>query len=263
MKDKLYITIPTPCTQPWQSMTPVDGGRHFAHCDKTVTDFSAYTDVQLYHFFSQQSEPLCGSMLTTQLSRSIIPPAQQGCNKVYGLVLALGLTILAAGYPARKSYAQSPMAQSHLVGDTAAPAGNSAILSGNITMDGGDPLEKAVVAVYAGSVCAAISSTDKAGDFSLNIEPGHYTVKVSFVGMDTVQRTMEVLAQHNTHMTATLQQPPQPIVTVTESLTAGGPMISYRDLASITTARYLSAKTVKHKGYKKVKRKTTHKKRRR
>jgi len=262
MNKSFRIEIPEPCNKRWEEMTPGGQGRYCDRCNKTVTDFSVYSDAELHRFFTKPQEGVCGRFATRQLGRVLHQPYQPQ-SRLYSIAAALGLIILAAGYPARKSYAQPPMAQTRLMGDTVAVAGSGTALSGNIATEGGSPLEKAVVAAYAGSVCTAITSTDKAGDFSLNIEPGHYTVKVSFVGMDTVQRTMEVLAQHNTHMTATLQKTPQPIVTVTETFTAGGPMISYRDLASITTARYLSAKPVKHKVYKKVKKKSTHKKRRR
>lgn len=211
MNKSFRIEIPEPCNKRWEEMTPGGQGRHCGQCNKTVTDFSGYNDTELHRFFSKPHKGVCGRFATRQLGR-VLPVPHQPQSRLYRIVAALGLTILAAGYPARKSYSQAPMTQTHLVGDTVALAGIGATLSGNITMDDGGPLEKAVVTVYAGSVCAAISSTDNAGDFSLNIEPGHYTVKVSFVGMDTVQRTMEVLAQHNTHMTATLQKTPQPIV---------------------------------------------------
>jgi hypothetical protein len=41
----ILITIPEPCTQDWNEMQPVPGGRYCAHCQKAVVDFSRMTIV--------------------------------------------------------------------------------------------------------------------------------------------------------------------------------------------------------------------------
>ena len=42
----MKITIPTPCHENWNEMTPNEMGRHCTVCSKTVKDFTdqAYTD---------------------------------------------------------------------------------------------------------------------------------------------------------------------------------------------------------------------------
>lgn len=41
----MKISIPEPCHEDWNLMTPVDfNRRHCAACDRTLTDFSSMTD---------------------------------------------------------------------------------------------------------------------------------------------------------------------------------------------------------------------------
>jgi hypothetical protein len=99
-KFKLNLSVPEPCTENWDNMTPNERGRHCASCDKTVIDFSLFSDKQLIEFFSKATDKICGRIPKFQLERQIIfsePPKHPFFNKLlFGTALAAGLTINAA-----------------------------------------------------------------------------------------------------------------------------------------------------------------------
>jgi hypothetical protein len=69
----LKITIPAPCYEDWEAMTPNHQGRHCTACAKTVVDFTAMTDEEVKYFLlHQQEKTLCGRFKNEQLQRITI-----------------------------------------------------------------------------------------------------------------------------------------------------------------------------------------------
>ena len=68
MKSIKNISVPDPCHQQWQQMTPVDGGRHCENCCKTVVDFTAMADVEIISYFAVKNS-VCGRFNEPQLTR--------------------------------------------------------------------------------------------------------------------------------------------------------------------------------------------------
>ena len=69
----LKITIPKPCHEDWEAMTPNQQGRHCTACAKTVVDFTVMTDEAIKKYFIQQKEEkICGRFKQEQLHRIII-----------------------------------------------------------------------------------------------------------------------------------------------------------------------------------------------
>lgn len=60
------ISIPKPCHESWQQMTPVEQGRHCAECCKTITDFSAMSNNEVIAYLSATSN-VCGRFNEQQL----------------------------------------------------------------------------------------------------------------------------------------------------------------------------------------------------
>ena len=71
MKDK-KVTIPKPCNEGWDTMTPNDNGRHCDSCNKTVVDFTTMTLEQIKLYFDKNNgAKVCGHFKVTQVEKHI------------------------------------------------------------------------------------------------------------------------------------------------------------------------------------------------
>ena len=61
------IGIPEPCSQQWQHMTSVGGGRHCDNCRKTVIDFTKMSAKEVIATLSSKGN-ICGRFETDQLA---------------------------------------------------------------------------------------------------------------------------------------------------------------------------------------------------
>lgn len=71
MKHKIQISIPEPCHEGWQNMTPVEKGRFCASCQKTVLDFTNLSDKEIINLVPK-NDTLCGRINVSQLNRNLI-----------------------------------------------------------------------------------------------------------------------------------------------------------------------------------------------
>ena len=71
MKQKIQISIPEPCKEGWQNMTPVEKGRFCASCQKTVLDFTHLSDNEIINLVAK-NDTLCGRINVSQLNRNLI-----------------------------------------------------------------------------------------------------------------------------------------------------------------------------------------------
>lgn len=72
MKHPITITLPKPCEESWDKMTPTKGGRHCAACSKTVIDFTLMSDGEILDIFKKAKDnPPCGHFLISQLGRPL------------------------------------------------------------------------------------------------------------------------------------------------------------------------------------------------
>jgi len=78
MRKKLQLSIPTPCHEKWDNMTPVQQGKFCGSCQKSVVDFSNMSDRQVAEFFKKPSAgSVCGRFMQDQLDRSIEIPKKR------------------------------------------------------------------------------------------------------------------------------------------------------------------------------------------
>jgi hypothetical protein len=88
---KYRITIPEPCHEDWNNMTPTEKGRFCVVCDKCLTDFTTLSTPQLFAQVSA-GKNICGRFREDQLNRFIYqhPPKKSG---VFQLALTSALAI--------------------------------------------------------------------------------------------------------------------------------------------------------------------------
>jgi len=78
MSKKLLLSIPKPCHENWDAMTPVQKGKFCGSCQKEVMDFSTMSDREIAQFFRKPSTgSVCGRFTTDQLDRAIDIPKKR------------------------------------------------------------------------------------------------------------------------------------------------------------------------------------------
>lgn len=87
----IQISIPQPCSEDWNKMTPQEQGRFCDSCQKCVVDFTGFTDEQLYKYFSEhRGKEVCGRFQNWQLKRTVaLPPEPR--NRFYKWFISLGV----------------------------------------------------------------------------------------------------------------------------------------------------------------------------
>lgn len=71
------LSIASPCSEDFNSMTPTARGAHCSSCRKEVIDFTAWSDEQLIGFFNSGGS-VCGRLRDDQLGRSLVPASPVG-----------------------------------------------------------------------------------------------------------------------------------------------------------------------------------------
>lgn len=95
----LKIIISTPCAQQWDKMPEYGDGRSCTACNKTIVDFSAMTDDELFNYFKINPHTHCGRFHNSQLSRTIIPQSTKKftlhrLNKIAAAILPFKFKIV-------------------------------------------------------------------------------------------------------------------------------------------------------------------------
>jgi hypothetical protein len=74
MENKFKITIPKPCHEDWNAMTPEESGRFCSVCTKGVVDFTNKTSDEIQHYFIEnQGQKICGRFKNEQMNKVSIP----------------------------------------------------------------------------------------------------------------------------------------------------------------------------------------------
>lgn len=92
MRSSINISIPEPCGESWQKMTPVPGGRHCSVCKKCIADFTQSTDREIWKAYKKHGH-LCGKFRPDQLDRTINPPQQKRMSLGVATAVALGISV--------------------------------------------------------------------------------------------------------------------------------------------------------------------------
>ncbi len=187
----IQIVIPTPCHESWDEMTPVDGGKHCAHCNKRVIDFTQSCDEELYKAVSSANGEICGRLLTTQLNRPISIPYQPH-SRLYRIAIAMGLGLIFTQSPQVLAQNRPPLVQDSLISKTQKT--NDTIsskitggISGRVIDETKQGVIYATVLVIQHGALINGCVTDTNGNFNINsIRPGTYDLSISYIGYDSM-----------------------------------------------------------------------------
>jgi hypothetical protein len=100
MERKYKITIPEPCHEDWNKMTPNDNGRFCGSCSKTVVDFTNKLPDEIQAYFLQHTN-VCGRFKKSQLdsitiqipNRVLYTQTQYHKMFLLALFIAMGTTL--------------------------------------------------------------------------------------------------------------------------------------------------------------------------
>ena len=104
MRKSLRVNVAVPCGQDWDTMLPVEKGRHCQQCCKTVVDFTGMSDAEVVGFFKERARTakggvpevggVCGRFMADQLGRDLAPlVVQRNGMKGWSLVVAGALAL--------------------------------------------------------------------------------------------------------------------------------------------------------------------------
>jgi len=185
----IQLSIPSPCAESWEAMTPGAQGRFCAHCQKSVIDFTGWSDTALYDFFSRNNKPVCGRLDSSQLNRNItIPP--QPHSKLYRIAIALGLTILVAQAQETRARVMPPLMEQNILTPVNDSTGSdTVVIKGQVLDEKKEPIIGAIAQLEKGGIVAGSAITDVDGFFEIKILkedfeklPDALQVRISYIG---------------------------------------------------------------------------------
>lgn len=102
MENKYKITIPEPCQEDWNKMSPNENGRFCSSCAKNVVDFTTMLPDEIQHYFATNKDNrICGKFRKSQLDTitiqipSRVLYSQTQYHKVFllALFISMGTTL--------------------------------------------------------------------------------------------------------------------------------------------------------------------------
>lgn len=109
----IKVTIPQPCHEDWNKMTPKEKGRYCDACEKVVVDMTKLTDHEIFNLVDSGSK-ICGRFRNDQLDRPMEARTPLRFKKSHWAIAAsllVGLSFLAS--------CESNNEKEHVVGDVA------------------------------------------------------------------------------------------------------------------------------------------------
>lgn len=96
-KKALTLTVPEPCGENFNTMTPIKGGKFCGSCEKTIVDFRTMSDGQILNFYKNSNGKICGVFDEVQLNRAMPFPMEIKPNRNWKAVAALAAGLMFSG----------------------------------------------------------------------------------------------------------------------------------------------------------------------
>ncbi|OAV43797.1 T9SS type A sorting domain-containing protein [Lewinella sp. 4G2] len=124
----LRISVPEPCHEDWNGMTPVDGttARHCDSCAKNVVDFTGFSDAELRAYTKENGAKICGRFRPDQLGRELRATHKPSYTPLKVAATAAGMLFGSTGLDAQATPTPPPadpieIDYPEIMGEIAAP----------------------------------------------------------------------------------------------------------------------------------------------
>lgn len=94
LKPAVTLKIDKPCSEDWNGMAPVAGGRFCNSCAKNVVDFTGMTDSEVAKYLLNSNGNICGRVKTTQMHRHLEVEKEAGAKQVMAISWFLRAAVL-------------------------------------------------------------------------------------------------------------------------------------------------------------------------
>ncbi|WP_181304945.1 carboxypeptidase-like regulatory domain-containing protein [Rufibacter sp. XAAS-G3-1] len=173
---RLTVSVPQPCHEDWNAMTPAFQGRFCQNCSKTVVDFTAMSDAEVVNWLEKADSRVCARLRSDQQEKEMrgVPTARQRWTwQAFALGMAAWLSVKTAeakestSFPALEQGSQAMKNKTFAKIALPLTIDSSRIVKGvvlDVSTKGHIP---GVTVFLKGTAIAA--STDKDGKFTLPI----------------------------------------------------------------------------------------------
>lgn len=193
-------------------MTPDAQGRFCAHCQKSVIDFTTWSDKDLYAFFSKNNQSVCGRFQAYQLNRTIQLPAQKQ-TRLYRIAIALGLSLMFTQLPTTHARPKPPLTEQSILTVQEIPQNDSTdsdslVIRGTILDFTKEPAVNAIINVERNGKTITGTTTGIDGNYTIAIhkkDGEKIKVKVVLFGHTTTTVAIDSLTQ-NIELNLTLEK---------------------------------------------------------
>jgi hypothetical protein len=152
---QVTLSIPEPCHEGWDNMTPSQKGRFCGSCQKEVIDFTGMTDAELFAFFAQQrTGSVCGRTHVGQLDTPIAKPVVHKRNRFWYWQYAASFLLLLTKPGGTKAQTKPPVTTAPTKTTTITmgmmmpkPVVDERLVLGKIQTEDGEPLPYASVMI--------------------------------------------------------------------------------------------------------------------
>jgi hypothetical protein len=208
---KIQLSIPKPCQENWDAMTPREQGRFCGSCQKTVVDFSTMSDRQIAEFFKRPLSSVCGRFVADQLDRDIALPKKRIPWIRYFFQISLPAFLLSAKAQAQgrvvvkgDTICASPSVPDH----AKAPIDTSErTITGKITDENGNPIPFPSIVIKGTDY--GVAANEK-GEFTLTGKLGNLLI-ISSVGFES----REYLITSSSYLNISLKLVHEKFITIT------------------------------------------------
>jgi len=218
-KPLIKISITQPCLENWDKMPFAGQGRYCNNCNKTIIDYTKFTDAELFEFISLHKTIPCGRFHPHQLNVAIQSPVKKKDEKNWPYKIAASVAAFLSFGSLSATAQKTPVEitiQLSKKTNTTDTVRNKLIISGNIIDEHNNKLEKVKV-IFNNNV---VAETNKDGNFEFEVHdvankshllqfsyPEHLIVSRSFHPVMKSTRYDVVLEKPHEHFTGTMGVP--------------------------------------------------------